>query len=207
MFEWINFSLLIISCILFSVLYAFSTMPATLSKKIGEKAWKACKNLRIIASIFETLTLLTSLLWIWYPISQLDWEIFHRWWIGLILGSLIIIPGAIVVYKGVKDAGKETLTPSQDTEMYGGIYNYIRHPQTTGEMPMFPALGLALNSWFLFILLSVFIIIYVPIIQYFEEKDLVERFGDSYKQYQKITGAFFPKWKSWKLVFKKKEEN
>ena len=31
---------------------------------------------------------------------------------------------------------------------------------------------------------------------YYEEKDLVRRFGDSYREYQKRTGALFPKfWK------------
>ncbi len=204
MFEWINFSLLISSLILFSVLYGISTMPATLSKKRGEKAWKECRNLRIIASVFEGISIITAILWIWYPIPQLNWKIFSKWWIGFIVGSFITILGAIVLYLGVKHAGKETLTPSQDTEMYGGIYKYIRHPQTTGEMPMFPALALALNSWFLFILLTVFIIVYMPIIKYFEEKDLVERFGDSYKQYQKKTGAFLPKWKTLKIFVKKK---
>jgi protein-S-isoprenylcysteine O-methyltransferase Ste14 len=182
-------------------------MPATLIKIRGEKIWKDCRNLRIVASVFELIVVVTIILWIWYPIPQLDWKIFQEWWIGFIIGSLIIILGAIVVFIGVKDAGKETLTPSEDSEMYGGIYKYIRHPQTTGEMPMFPALGLALNSWFLFILLTVFIIIYVPIIQYFEEKDLVKRFGDSYKQYQKRTGAFLPKWEVLRNHLKNKKKN
>ncbi len=207
MFEWINLSLLLASLILFSVLYGISVIPAALSTKRGEKAWKVCRNLRIIASFFETFVLVSIVLWIWYPIPQLNWKIFQEWWVGLIVGSLIIILGGIVVLKGVKDAGKETLTPSQETEMYGGIYRFIRHPQTTGEMPMFPALGLALNSWFLFALLTVFILIYVPIIQFFEENDLIRRFGDSYVQYQKRTGAFLPKLKAWKEIFRKNKGN
>lgn len=207
MFEWINFSLLIASLILFSVLYCISIMPAALSKTRGEKVWKECRNLRIIASVLEMISLITVILWIWFPIPQLDWQISPKWWISFIVGLLIIMLGGIIVLKGVKDAGKETLTPSQETEMYGGIYKYIRHPQTTGEMPMFPALGLVINSWFLFILLTVFIIIYVPIIQYFEERDLIERFGDSYRQYQKKTGAFLPKWKTLKDYLKRSKEN
>ena len=105
--------------------------------------------------------------------------------------------------KGVKDAGKETITPSEDTKMYGGIYKFIRHPQTTGEMPMFPAFGLVVNSWFMVLILTIFIIIYVPTILYFEEKDLVKRFGDSYTEYQKTTGAFLPKGSSMKTLFRK----
>jgi len=181
-------------------------MPVTLSERRGQKAWKECRNLRIIASFFELLVVLTPILWIWFPIPELDWKIFSQWWIGLIVGSFITIPGGIILYKGVKDAGKETLSPSKDTKMYSGIYKFIRHPQIAGAMPMFPALGLALNSWFLFTLFLVYIILYMPIMKHFEEKDLVKRFGDSYIQYQKTTRAYFPKWSVFKTQIRKKRK-
>ncbi|MHA1197870.1 MAG: methyltransferase family protein [Candidatus Heimdallarchaeaceae archaeon] len=193
MFEWINLALMISSLILFSVLYFFSLQPAKLSERMGEKAWTFCRNLRLAASFFELIAVVTPILWIWFPIPNIDWKIFNVWWLGPVLSLIIFIPGAVLMYIGVRDAGKETLTPSEETEMYGGIYKYIRHPQTTGEMPMFPALGLALNSWFIVIVLTVFVIIYVPVILIVEEKDLVRRFGESYKEYQKTTGAFLPK--------------
>jgi protein-S-isoprenylcysteine O-methyltransferase Ste14 len=162
---------------------------------MGDKAWIFCRNLRLIASFFEILAVISSILWIWFPINILDWKIFDRWWLGPILSLIIFIPGSILMYFGVRDAGKETLTPSEETEMYGGIYRYIRHPQSAGEMPMFPALGLVLNSWFLVIIMTAFTIIYMPIMLIFEEKDLVRRFGNAYQEYQKTTGAYFPKLK------------
>ncbi len=193
MYEWINLALFVSSLFLFSVIYFFSLRPAKLSEKMGDKAWIFCKNLRLVASFFELIAVVTPILWIWFPIPALDWRIFNLWWLGLVLSLAIFIPGGVLIYIGVKDAGKETLSPSKETEMYGGIYNHIRHPQTAGELPMFPALGLALNSWFLVILLTVFIVIYTPIMIYFEEKDLIRRFGDSYREYQKTTGTLFPK--------------
>ena len=205
MFEWINLAVLVASILLFSILYAFSVMPAIRGEKKGNEIWIKCRNLRIVSSIFEGITLVSLILWIWFPIEQLNWKIFSKWWIGIIVSMVIFIPGGIIVLKGVKDAGKETLTPSKDTEMFGGIYKYIRHPQTTGEMPMFPAFGLVVNSWFMVLIMTIFIIIYVPIIQYLEEKDLVKRFGDSYIEYQKTTGAFLPKWKILKSLFKWKK--
>ncbi|MHA1123154.1 MAG: methyltransferase family protein [Candidatus Heimdallarchaeota archaeon] len=193
-FAWINFALLNLSMILFSVFYGISLLPATRSEKHGDKTWKQSKTFRIVASVFESLFVVYVILWQWFPVPEIDWEIFPtHWWIGLIIFSVIFIPGLIIVIKGVVDAGSETLTPSEETKMYGGIYNHIRHPQTVGEMPMFVALAFALNSWFLVLYTFVFIIIYTPLIMYFEEKDLVKRFGDSYRQYQKETGAFFPK--------------
>jgi protein-S-isoprenylcysteine O-methyltransferase Ste14 len=80
-------------------------------------------------------------------------------------------------------------------KMYSGIYNYIRHPQTLGEFPMFIAMSFMFNSWFLVILSSLFIIIYTPIMIHYEEIDLVRRFGEKYTEYQKRTGALFPKLK------------
>lgn len=196
MFEWVNLSILISSLVLFSLLYTLSTMPITLSEKFGQKAWKICSILRVFAMIFEFISLATLIIWIWFPIEKLAWKISSHWWIGLFIASLILIPGAIVMTIGMKDAGKETASPSEETEMYGGIYKYIRHPQTLGEMPMFVAIAFAVNSWFLVIVTFAYIIIYIPIMLYFEEKDLVKRFGESYKQYQKETGILFPKIKS-----------
>ncbi len=205
MFEWINLAILILSMLLFSILYVFSVMPATRGEKKGKEIWIKCRNLRIVASVFEGITLISIILWIWFPIEQLNWKIFSKWWVGIVVSLVIFIPGGIIVFKGVLDAGKETLTPSKDTEMYGGIYKHIRHPQTTGEMPMFPAIGLVVNSWFMVLIMTVFIIIYVPTVQYFEEKDLIKRFGVSYTEYQKTTGAFLPKWNTIKTLFKWKK--
>jgi protein-S-isoprenylcysteine O-methyltransferase Ste14 len=104
-----------------------------------------------------------------------------------------MVPCLILVGKGVIDAGSETLSPSKETEMYGGIYNYIRHPQSLGEFPLFVAFGFMLNSWFFVVISFVFIIIYIPIMIHFEEKDLTRRFGDKYTAYKERTGALFPK--------------
>jgi protein-S-isoprenylcysteine O-methyltransferase Ste14 len=39
----------------------------------------------------------------------------------------------------------------------------------------------------------IYIIVYVPIMIHYEEKDLIRRFGEKYREYQKSTGALFPK--------------
>lgn len=50
--------------------------------------------------------------------------------------------------------------------MYGGIYNYTQHPQTTRDFPIYTTIGL---------------------------QDLIRRFGDNYIEYQKKTGVLLPK--------------
>ena len=141
------------------------------------------------------MILLTDvILWIWFPLPLVNtWNISPNILVGVIVAACMIIPCALLMIKGIVDAGSETLSPSKETEMYGGIYNHIRHPQSAGEFPTFVALGFLVNSWFIVILMSIYIILYVPIMIFYEEKDLVSRFGEKYINYQAQTGAIFPK--------------
>ena len=190
----LNFCILIISILLMGYLYLLSIQPVKRSEKYGEKAWDTCKKLRGIGGLFEFISIINLILWIWFPIPLFEtWVISTNIWIGIIIGICIAIPCVIVMLLGIKAAGSETLSPSRETEMYGGIYKYIRHPQSLGEFPTFVALSFVLNSWFLVLISLLFIIIYTPIMIYFEEKDLIKRFGEKYKDYQKNTGALFPK--------------
>ncbi|MFX0023354.1 MAG: methyltransferase family protein [Candidatus Hermodarchaeota archaeon] len=195
MFEWINFVILILSLFLFCYLYTLSIQPVKREKHKGKQAWNHCMRLRLIAGLFEFFIVINLILWIWYPVPLINWQISPNYMIGIIIGILITIPCLIIMLKGMKDAGKESLKPSQETEMYGGIYNYIRHPQTLGEFPLFIAIAFMVNSWFLVILMSLFVFIYVPIMIHYEEQDLIRRFGEKYREYQKRTGALFPKFK------------
>ncbi|NHJ22558.1 MAG: isoprenylcysteine carboxylmethyltransferase family protein [Candidatus Lokiarchaeota archaeon] len=193
-FAIINFISLIVACLLMGYLYILSIQPVKRAKKHGEKAWKDCKRFRSIGGLFELITMVNLILWIWFPLPIVNtWIISSNIWVGIIIGLCIAIPCCIMLYLGIKAAGSETLSPSKDTEMYSGIYRYIRHPQSVGEFPLFVALSFALNSWFLIIISSILIVVYFPIMIYYEEKDLIERFGDKYREYRKNTGAIFPK--------------
>jgi steroid 5-alpha reductase family enzyme len=191
---FINFGSLILSFLLLGILYTLSLQPMTRAEKYGEKAWKQCEIYRSIGGFFELLSVINLILWIWFPLPLgSEWKVNENIWIGVTIGLCILIPCGIILAKGMIDAGSEALTPSKETEMYGGIYKYIRHPQILGEFPMFVGLGFLFNSWFLVLICSVFIIIYTPIMIHYEEKDLIKRFGEKYIQYQKTTGALFPK--------------
>jgi protein-S-isoprenylcysteine O-methyltransferase Ste14 len=111
----------------------------------------------------------------------------------MIFGIMIAIPFSIVMVKAMIDGGKEHTAPYQETPMHRGIYNYIRHPGALGEMPLYIALAIFLNNWFLVLWMTFFVFVYTPIAIFFEEKDLVKRFGDEYLEYKKRTGAIFPK--------------
>jgi protein-S-isoprenylcysteine O-methyltransferase Ste14 len=197
MIEYINLGLFIISYFGFGYFYLISIQPKKRELIRGQKAWKECQNFRIYYSMpFLLLWIISLFLWLKYPIETLNWKVSNSNTTALILSIIISIPFVIIMLKGEKDAGKETLMPSSETKMYGGIYKYIRHPQTLGEFPTFITLSMMVNSWFLTIISLTFVIVYTPIMIYYEEKDLVLRFGDSYKEYQKKTGALLPKFNS-----------
>lgn len=189
----INFISLLISSILSFYFYVRSVMPFTLQKKIGEKAWKICNRFRILADILWTILIVNLLLWIWFPLSYINFPITERFLPLLITSLILIVPFIIITIKAVLDAGKETVKTSEETRMYIGIYNHIRHPQMLGATPVVLLTCCLLNSLTLLIIFTILMVIIVPIVIYYEEKDLITRFGDSYLDYKKKTGAFIPK--------------
>jgi protein-S-isoprenylcysteine O-methyltransferase Ste14 len=132
-------------------------------------------------------------LWLWFPIPGLIWPISKDPLIPMILGIIMTIPFSMIMLKALKDGGKEHGAPYKETKMHNGIYQHIRHPGALGEMPLYVILGIFLNSWFLVIWMTLFILIYTPLAIHFEEKDLIKRFGEEYIEYKKQTPALFPK--------------
>lgn len=192
----INFISLNVSAILSFYVYTLSIMPVTRELKKGKKAWKESSRLRILADIIWILFIVNFILMIWFPVKSLNWPISQDYIPLFIISIMLMVPFLIIIFKAVKDAGSETVSTSEDNEMYGGIYFYIRHPQMLGASPLVLLICCLLNSLILLIWFSILIVIIVPIVIHFEEKDLLERFGESYKEYQGRTGAIIPKfWK------------
>ncbi|MFW9949310.1 MAG: methyltransferase [Candidatus Thorarchaeota archaeon] len=191
--SWFNYIALNLSAILSFYLYILSVMPKTREKKKGEKAWKECIILRYLSELFWLILVICIFLWPLFPISFLNFVICENYLFIFTISILIIIPSSLLVFLSVKDAGSETIKTLQDTTMYGGIYNQLRHPQITGATPIFIALCLIVNSLTLLINLIILMIIIIPIVIYYEEKDLILRFGNSYINYKKETGALIPK--------------
>lgn len=192
----INFISLNVSAILSFYVYTLSIMPVTREQKKGKKAWKESNRLRILADIIWILFILNFILWIWFPVKSLNLPISQDYISLLIISIIFMVPFIIITFKAVKDAGSETVITSKENEMYGGIYNYIRHPQMLGASPLILLICCLLNSIILLTWFSILIVIIVPIVIHFEEKDLLMRFGELYKEYQGRTGAIIPKfWK------------
>ena len=189
----INFFSLFISSILSFYFYIRSVMPFTLQKRVGEKAWNICNHYRILADVFWTILIENLILWIWFPLDYINYPITENYIILFFTALILIIPFIVITIKAVMDAGTETVRTSQNTEMYSGIYKFIRHPQMLGATPLILLICCLLNSLSLLILFTILMLIIVPIVIHYEEKDLINRFGDDYIEYRQKTGAFIPK--------------
>jgi protein-S-isoprenylcysteine O-methyltransferase Ste14 len=167
-------------------------MPVTREGTKGEGAWEECAKLRSISFVFAGIMIVNTVLWILFPIPELSWAINPEPLFGIIVGTIIGVPCIIILMIAMRDAGKEMHAPQKGIQLHGGIYRKIRHPGAVGEMPLYVVIALYVNSLFLTIWMTIFILVFTPIHIYYEEKDLLKRFGEEYAEYRRTTPAVFP---------------
>jgi protein-S-isoprenylcysteine O-methyltransferase Ste14 len=193
MIAWLNFGVLALSSVLFAVFYVRSVRPAALEKEIGPAAYRRCARDRFVSSILMSLAAGNYALYYWYPLPvPLPRTFPWPWWVSAAIAVLIAVPSGYLMFRGVRDAGEETMRPKREHGMYGGIYTRIRHPQAAGELPLWWAMAFLAHSPFL----ALFSVVYVPIWIWFcvaEERDLLTRYGAAYEEYRARTGFWFPK--------------
>jgi len=133
------------------------------------------------------------LVYYWFPLpltlpTTFPWP----WFVSAIIAAFIGIPCMYLMLRGAKEAGEETMKPKREHEMYGGIYEEIRHPQAVGEFPLWWMIAFLVHSPFLVL----FSFVYIPVWYYFcvaEEKDLIIRYGTAYEEYMQKVGFWIPK--------------
>jgi protein-S-isoprenylcysteine O-methyltransferase Ste14 len=193
MIAWLNFSILVASSVLFSFYYVRSVRPAALEKKLGQVAYEKCAWYRNVSAFFMMTACANYVLYYWFPLPlPLPRTFPWAWKISAAAAVVIAIPSLYLMYRGIKDAGEETMRPKKEHGMYGGIYEKIRHPQAVGELPLWWVIAFLVHSPFL-VLLS---FAYAPIWYYWcraEEKDLLIRYGPAYAKYMDQVGFWFPK--------------
>lgn len=193
MVSWVNFSVLVLSSMIFLFFYVRSVSPAGRAMLVGPRAYRLCYYDRLISGLFEFIIVANYVLYRFHPLpvpmpEKFPWS----WWFSITLALLIGVPATALMIKGLRDAGEEALRPKSEHNMYGGIYSRLRHPQAVGEVFLFMVIALLLNSPFL----TLFSLIYFPIfilMCYAEEQDLLLRYGERYADYCRRTGAFWPK--------------
>lgn len=122
---------------------------------------------------------------------------------SLLIGFIFVVGGEFIRIWANSWAGSETRT----TDGVGGTflivsgpYAYVRNPLYSGNIIIYFGLGIMSNA--LFPYLQIIALIYF-FYQYFEivkeeEKFLIQKFGDNYKNYCQEVNRFLPKFKKYK---------
>jgi len=86
-------------------------------------------------------------------------------------------------------------TRREHTLITSGPYHWVRHPLYTVGSAMFISFGMMADNWFI-AALGILTFILMAIRTPKEEANLIQKFGDEYREYMKRTGRFLPRLKS-----------
>ena len=124
----------------------------------------------------------------WSKIGLPEWAR----WLGVGIGLLCVL-GIYWLFNSIGSGITPTsATRKQHTLVTRGPYRWVRHPLYTVGASLFISFGMLADNWFiagLGILTFILMAIRTPK----EEANLIEKFGDEYREYMKRTGRFFPK--------------
>jgi protein-S-isoprenylcysteine O-methyltransferase Ste14 len=120
--------------------------------------------------------------------------------INIIIGIIIWIPGffwSIWANLDLFRQGKGSPVPLKDSEtrilVIKGPYKYCRNPMIFGHVLIWVGFGFFFNSYTLLLGFSLLIaIILIIFVKTWEEKDLENRFGDTYRDYKNKISFIFP---------------
>lgn len=127
----------------------------------------------------------------WVAWSVLALPMWLRW-LGAGLG-VAIIPLLYWLFRSLgKNVSETVLTKERHELVTHGPYRWVRHPlYTTASLGIF-ALGLVAANWFM-LLMILLIMMMLPALAAKEEAQLIEKFGNAYREYMQRTGRFLPR--------------
>lgn len=113
-------------------------------------------------------------------------------WLGVGLGILCIF-GIYWLFSSIGSGITPTSATRKEHQLVtSGPYRWVRHPLYTVGSSMFIAFGMMADNWFI-ALLGILAFIAMAARTPKEEANLIEKFGDEYREYMKRTGRFFPR--------------
>jgi protein-S-isoprenylcysteine O-methyltransferase Ste14 len=127
----------------------------------------------------------------WMAWSSMPLPIGLRW-----AGAVLLVMGSLVLVWTFRSLGKNltdtVVTREEHTLVVKGPYRWVRHPLYSSAALLITALSLIAANWF-FLVAGVVLLSVLIMRTRIEEKNLVARFGDSYRAYMARTGRFVPK--------------
>jgi protein-S-isoprenylcysteine O-methyltransferase Ste14 len=113
-------------------------------------------------------------------------------WLGVLIG-IVCVFGIYWLFSSIGSGITPTSATRKEHQLVtSGPYRWVRHPLYTVGSSMFIAFGMMADSWFI-ALLGILAFIGMAIRTPKEEANLIEKFGDEYREYMKRTGRFLPK--------------
>lgn len=113
-------------------------------------------------------------------------------WLGVGFGILCAL-GIYWLFRSIGSGISPTSATRKEHKLVTtGIYQYIRHPLYTFGSSLFISFGMMADNWFI-ALLGVLAFIGMAARTPKEEANLVEKFGNEYREYMKHTGRYLPK--------------
>ena len=116
--------------------------------------------------------------------------------IGRLFGAIILLLALTIELLTTKALGlkmvfgSSELKQTKDKLITTGIYRYARHPRYVEHPMWFLGFGLLFGYTF-FLWFSLYLFIAFIITAYFEERELIKRYGREYLEYKKKVPAFF----------------
>jgi protein-S-isoprenylcysteine O-methyltransferase Ste14 len=138
---------------------------------------------------FSPLVYLINPNWMaWSKIGLPEWA---RWF-GIGLGVICVF-GIYWLFSSIGSG----ITPTSATRtehklVTSGPYRWVRHPLYTIGSTFIVSFGLMADNWFI-AALGILAFILMAVRTPREEANLIEKFGDEYRQYMQRTGRFLPK--------------
>jgi protein-S-isoprenylcysteine O-methyltransferase Ste14 len=181
----------------------FGVQHSVMARPTFKRWWTRFVPEPIERSTYVLLSCLAVILlmWQWRPIGGVVWDVTHpvgRWALhGLFAIGWLMVPAVSLLINhfdlfGTRQVwlhlrGRE-YTHLQFREP--SVYRYVRHPLYVGWFIAFWATPtMTVTHLLLAVLMTVYILIAIP----FEERNLVEHFGDAYMAYRARTGRFLPR--------------
>lgn len=113
-------------------------------------------------------------------------------WLGVGTGILCVF-GIYWLFSSIGSGITPTSATRKEHKLVtNGIYRWVRHPLYTIGSSMFVSFGMMADNWFI-AALGILAFIGMAIRTPTEEANLIEKFGDEYREYMKRTGRFLPK--------------
>jgi protein-S-isoprenylcysteine O-methyltransferase Ste14 len=179
-----------------TVLQVVIRMPFGMSTRSRKKAEQHVSLTENILLMF--LTIATGILPLIYSVT--NWLDFANYalpvWMGW-MGVVIMACSLFVFWRSHYDLKANCSTSlelyEEHTLITDGIYRYIRHPMYASLLIANIAQVLLIQNWIAGPISIIMFIIFYTFRSQAEEKMMIEKFGDPYREYRKATGGLLPK--------------